>query len=574
MLITEPIEDNETLRTTGQALRFDTSQLASASFDDVTLKSPLSSIQRIVEINQAKTRGEEAKPGANLAKVTQQITSGDVEGADAIFEVAKAGKREIENLLGFNPDANFLTADEWKDSEYFRKGLKFPEGVQESVAQIIADRKDDENFRKLVLSRGRGGFGETAATFSAGIAASLLDPINVASAFIPIVGAARFTILTGKLGLTGARATKGVIEGAVGAALVEPIVLAAAIQEQADYNSLDSLLNITFGGILGGGLHVAGGKVIDIARRTSIPDRELKLRTAIAHAQEGKSVNIGPIDDTGTRVDMHPTENRPLTPDELDASKFKQKAREIITGTKKQNAKSVEPEIDIVPEIQRIIDTPEFLRSATDKLTLKALDKTPELQQLVKALETPAFLRTADDKLTIRRYSTDTANIQDMRPAEAQKELDAVNADIDKVKSTITKTERGAKTKATRLKNLEETRAALIGELKKGDINKGSILREIDRQQTPEADSLFDPSASKRADEVLFSDDLKDTKGNGSTLKELEREVNAVDEEIQALQKSGYFDEEEVKALKAADQTIKDADKIAEALNAIARCRL
>jgi len=69
--------------------------------------------------------------------------------------------------------------------------------------------------------------------------------------------------MVGRLGKTGARFAKGAADGAVGAAAVEPLVALQARSEQADYSAMDSLLNIAFGGVLGGGLHVGLGKLDD-----------------------------------------------------------------------------------------------------------------------------------------------------------------------------------------------------------------------------------------------------------------------------------------------------------------------
>jgi hypothetical protein len=92
----------------------------------------------------------------------------------------------------------------------------------------------------------------------------MLDPINIAASFIPVFGQARFAALAARTSLRTARLTRGVVEGAVGAAVVEPLVYSAAKRVQADYGAVDSLLNITFGSILGGGLHVGVGKLRDI----------------------------------------------------------------------------------------------------------------------------------------------------------------------------------------------------------------------------------------------------------------------------------------------------------------------
>ena len=96
-----------------------------------------------------------------------------------------------------------------------------------------------------------------------GLVASMLDPINIGSAFVPVVNTARFASLAARYGKNSARALTGAVEGAVGATLVEPLILtAAAVEQDKDYNLYDSFMNVVFGTALGGGLHVIGGKTV------------------------------------------------------------------------------------------------------------------------------------------------------------------------------------------------------------------------------------------------------------------------------------------------------------------------
>ena len=136
----------------------------------------------------------------------------------------------------------------------------------------MVEKKEAERERQSIIQRGpagswnpfSAGFYVGAAKFGTGLAVSMLDPINIGASFIPVFGQARFAALAARQGLRTARLTRGVVEGAVGAALVEPIVYSAAKRVQADYGAADSLLNIAFGSILGGGLHVGVGKLRDI----------------------------------------------------------------------------------------------------------------------------------------------------------------------------------------------------------------------------------------------------------------------------------------------------------------------
>jgi len=164
------------------------------------------------------------------------------------------------------------------NKEYGELGLSFEEDEYQSVVDLMVEEKQAERERQAIIARGPQGFGVGVAKFAVGLGVSMLDPINVASAFIPVVGQARMAQMVAKQGFTRARFAKGVIEGAVGAAVVEPIVALAASELQADYGLADSFLNITFGSILGGGLHVASGKLSDLAIRTEFKAKVRRAR--------------------------------------------------------------------------------------------------------------------------------------------------------------------------------------------------------------------------------------------------------------------------------------------------------
>lgn len=169
--------------------------------------------------------------------------------------------------------------------------LRFDRDTPEPVAAELNALKRDELARKDVLARGPDGAGTMAAQLATGFAVSIVDPINIGSAFVPVVGQARYAAWAARMGTTGARAVRGSIEGAVGAALVEPIVLGAALAEQADYGVTDSLLNLAFGTALGGGLHVALGALGDRFGRAPVELREEQTRAAV-----GDLVDAGRVD--------------------------------------------------------------------------------------------------------------------------------------------------------------------------------------------------------------------------------------------------------------------------------------
>ena len=114
------------------------------------------------------------------------------------------------------------------NKEYADIGLFFKKDEYQSVVDIMVEKKKEERQRQSIIQRGPKGFVAGAAKFATGLGVSLFDPINIASAFIPVFGQARFARLVAKRGFTQARLAKGTVEGAAGAAIVEPIIYGSA----------------------------------------------------------------------------------------------------------------------------------------------------------------------------------------------------------------------------------------------------------------------------------------------------------------------------------------------------------
>ena len=188
-----------------------------------------------------------------------------------------------------------LRPDEANESYGIDKHLTFKESVPASVAKDYYEAKRRELARKDVISRSsEGGAGQVLSQFGVGLGVSILDPLNVASAFIPVVGPTRYAMALEKAGSAAGRAAvrtrMGAVEGAVGALAVEPLILAATSQRQADYDGMDSLLNVAFGTVLGGGLHAGLGHLGDVIARRGMA--EPMLKAAVAAVAEDRPVEV------------------------------------------------------------------------------------------------------------------------------------------------------------------------------------------------------------------------------------------------------------------------------------------
>lgn len=165
------------------------------------------------------------------------------------------------------PETGMLTRDQ-AQQQVKDSGLEVdvPDGgMRQGSLDLLLSRRRAERERAILMQNAPGS--AAPAMILASFAAQAVDPINIASAFIPVVGEARYTaMLAGAAGFgarLGVRAGVGAVEGAVGSALLEPAVYTLSQQLQDDYDITDSLTNIAFGAALGGSLRGIGGIVKD-----------------------------------------------------------------------------------------------------------------------------------------------------------------------------------------------------------------------------------------------------------------------------------------------------------------------
>lgn len=223
----------------------DSGEVADAAFGAAFSTNPSSSLARMEEFNtqdqgRAIVMGPESYLAANEGRSAPETPLIDAQQA-----------RDKVSAAGFD--------------------IKIPDqGIRQGALDVLIQRQREQVARQQVMAR--AGSGTMPAQIAASIGASLLDPLNIASAFVPVVGEARYAAMlaraTSPLARAGVRAGVGAVEGAVGAAIIEPLPLLAAQQDQTDYGLSDSLANIALGGVLGGGLHSVGGAVSDALRRS------------------------------------------------------------------------------------------------------------------------------------------------------------------------------------------------------------------------------------------------------------------------------------------------------------------
>jgi hypothetical protein len=246
----------------------------------------------------------EGEIGNSLAEAegTARIpaTTGEVLGAQFSQSFAENPASRLFRFVQRNLEANPITmSPEEANQEYGVPGrLTFDEPVSRTTARDLNEHHTNSAIREDVIARRQGGVATGGvARFGAGLAASILDPINIASAFIPGVREARIAAALGGAAGAGGRASVRALSGAssgfLGAAAVEPLNFFLSQKDKDDYDMGDVLTNLAFGTILGGGLNTTIGAVRD---RRGLPPwspemHEAGFRQAVSALAEGRPVS-------------------------------------------------------------------------------------------------------------------------------------------------------------------------------------------------------------------------------------------------------------------------------------------
>jgi len=208
------------------------------------------------------------------------------------------------------------------NEKYGLKGeLKFSSPIRESAAKIMYDRKYYELQRREVL--GQGTSGQNLVGFGTGMAATLMDPLNIAlSLAIPPVAEAKLASLVGSnvSKQLGAKAVGGALDAGVAVIAGQGLTAAALNGTQADYTMSTALRDTAMGMVLGGAIHGGIGiyrtsrglPVTDFMANTR-PETQVHAQVAAANdLLNGRVVaspqQLVPLDENLTRAKAENTE--------------------------------------------------------------------------------------------------------------------------------------------------------------------------------------------------------------------------------------------------------------------------
>ncbi len=336
------------------------------------------------------------------------------------------------------------------NKEYSDLGLYFEEDEYQSVVDIMVSEKKEERRRQSIIARGpegswnpfSKGFYVGAAKFGTGLAVSMADFVNIGASFIPIVGQARFAQLAARTSLRTARLTRGVAEGAFGAALVEPIVYSTAQRIQADYDLRDSFLNITFGSILGGGLHVGVGKIRDIntARKFN------KFREKVKQGRTDLNIKSGEVEPELNLYKEYFPENGELMlklekTDPRTRKLLLQKSLGDLMSEKPVDTSAIvnaDPVLRSTPESTAVPEITPRPKPSFDEVELNTVEKTVENKTPIQKDSEIDLLSSQLDTLKTNQAELKLKFADEADIKKAQEELDEVNNKSKELDEVVT----------------------------------------------------------------------------------------------------------------------------------------
>lgn len=563
------------------------SEVLHAQSEETQLHNPLQSLKRLREMEDA-TQGE-VIPSESTFDAATQITRAPVTRLDA--ETARTRVKESGLSLTIPDD-----------------------GISERALGILMKAKRDEMRRQDIFARGPSDVGAGAARLSVALVESLFDPLNIASAFIPVVGPARYAAMlksaASPLARAAVRAEVGALEGAVGAAVLEPLIYSAAQAEQLDYTMYDSLANVAFGGLFGGGLHVAGGAVADAVRAPRIA-AERRLR------EELDKVNADAKQRADAAVQSADIQSRLETQQQQNAVDTIRQAQGLPPQTRASTdaAQVLDAFETARKQIAEINDKPAFQRTAAENVLLKVSDdlealapelraiaETPAMRRAVEIAKKEPFLRSAEERIFLRamqegyepkllnertgEIAREMAGLQSRRTPDNAAEIEAAQAALNAEQAAITQRlkDLGVDTSAADLvaarvapatRRLAHNMAVVQAAQGRG-VNVDAILRldPAARQEVPGGEEV---RAAAQRDSVLSADPEASRAASEAQPKphdvataeeELAESLTVAQDYAQALGEPDRVAAD----LKPFDEALKRADLYAKALKAGAAC--
>lgn len=418
-LITAPIFNRANSRTVAD-LTPSLSMTMGAAFDEAMIHNPVPALNRMLTLNRrAELTGgvSGVMPNRTLFSMFSDIVVSGVTG-DPL-----PGDESPETLAALRENGLWMTPQR---AEIFinKHGFSIsdipisPDGVNVLVLDAVLMGKIGERNRQQILQQ--GGDGRFPAILMASLAGTVIDPLNIGSAFIPFAGVARYRQALSAVETAGQRALVrmkfGVIEGMAGAAVVEPFPLLAASQDLLDYGIDDTLSNIAFGAVLGGGMHMGIGWTADVIRG-------IRTRGGITLDPEPHGV-MGELQNQLSTEQLEANVMHTLIAAARDRNLMADELMESLQGRLEPGARIELPD-DLVLRINDAGEAGLFSRTGAAETILSLLDRKDLSPRVRAILEDSSDAKSAATKLAAlidQEERIDIRNVQDLQKVLTKEE--------------------------------------------------------------------------------------------------------------------------------------------------------
>lgn len=438
------------------------------------------------------------------------LRTGDIKEADRDRDISQDSFDEFSHLRGRTPmglDQGIIEQEQRRqelrnpkvsidqaNEEGAELGLSFDKPIRRQALDIIIQRKKEELRRAAILQRYRsgGGFPAAAASTGAMFLGAMMDPLNIATAFIPSVAALRAGITAGRMGVKGAKVNslldkvaskpflRGFTDGVIGESLIEPFVYQNATLEQRDYDLTDSFINLLAGGMLGGGIHVAGDRVINfLNRKAKARIEDAETAGEIFGETRGESAGRAlPLEEAKARaqelftrfIDGHHAAR-------LRDPEFTNRLYNLLTKTLESGQKiDLEKELaDLTPELRR-----PYAEAAELLDDLSPAERVEVMEQFQRKIEENEGSLLGDKAATLEA----TKRLEEAKVKQADQDFETNTADAE---ADVTRAE---------LDELDEESAKLLEDSGLAVRNKEGKLEVEGTQELEQASAKLDATKS------------------------------------------------------------------------------
>lgn len=373
-------------------------------FQDALIHNPTASIGRMLELNDAEKNERVRRTGGgksvriSLGKEVMEPDQANIEGGDI--------------------------------------GLKFDKPVTRQAFEIMKERKLQELLREETFSNRPDDLLTNVGGFGVGLAATFLDPINLALIAVPYAGGAKLAQQLGRasmqgqtLARAGLRAGYGAMDGFIGSAIAEVPIYMAARQEQSNYNMTDSLTNLAFGTIAGAGFGVGLGAAGDF-----LDGLTGKTRNTLYNFAMNKALTADEIVDVDTLIKFDENfirAEKKLGRPVKNFEDLKVVQRDMEIPSSRDTIEVVNTQKERVTELHKKAST-------NNKVTLKESDFDIETKSVIDDPDIPES-RTKDIQQQQKEIQdlVDTFDIENIPPAlrgELESILDDIGSDPQRLR--------------------------------------------------------------------------------------------------------------------------------------------